>query len=121
MNTETDLYRQLQEHLDKLPIGYPKTDSGVEIKILQHLFNPFEAKVALCLSLGNASLETVQKRMKRKFDEHCGLDDLQELARLATSGAIKPVIDQVYQVDQIVEAHRAVDAGRKRGSIVIRW
>ena len=67
MDSEITYYRQLQEHLDKLPIGYPKTDSGVEIRILQLLFTPIEVKVALCLSLGNASVETVRKRLEKKF------------------------------------------------------
>jgi len=67
MDSEVAYYRQLQEHLDKLPIGYPKTDSGVEIRILQLLFTPTEAKVALCLSLGNASVETVRKRLQKKI------------------------------------------------------
>ena len=75
MNNGMDHYRLLQEHLDKLPIGFPKTESGVEIKILQHLFDAFEARVALCLSLGNASVPTVQKRMIRKFNEACELDE----------------------------------------------
>jgi NAD-dependent dihydropyrimidine dehydrogenase PreA subunit len=66
-----NIYRQLQEHLDKLPIGYPKTESGVEIRILQLLFTPIEAKVALCLSLGSASVETVRKRLNKKFGISC--------------------------------------------------
>ncbi len=69
MQYDKHIYRLLQEHLDKLPIGFPKTDSGVEIKILQHLFNNSEAKVALCLSLGNASVLTIQKRLKGKFND----------------------------------------------------
>jgi len=56
MELENKYYRQLQEHLDKLPIGYPKTNSGVEIRILQLLFTPVEVRVTLCLSLGNASV-----------------------------------------------------------------
>jgi Na+-translocating ferredoxin:NAD+ oxidoreductase subunit B len=68
MDSDLTYYIQLQEHLDKLPIGYPKTDSGVEIKILQILFTPIEVKVALCLSLGNASVETVKKRLQKKFE-----------------------------------------------------
>jgi len=67
MDSEIIYYRLLQEHLDKLPIGYPKTNSGVEIRILQLLFTPIEVKVALCLSLGNASVETVRKRIGKKF------------------------------------------------------
>lgn len=33
MNTEIDAYRSLQEHLNKMPIGYPATQSGVEINL----------------------------------------------------------------------------------------
>ncbi len=67
MDSEITYYRQLQEHLDKLPIGYPKTNSGVELRILQLLFTSIEVKVALCLSLGNVSVETVRKRLEKKF------------------------------------------------------
>ena len=89
MNSNIDLHNELQEHLDKLPIGFPKTESGVEIKILQHIFEPFEAKVALCLSLGNTSVLTVQKRMKRKFKEVIELDDLSKvLDKMYLSGSI---------------------------------
>ena len=89
MNSEPDLYRQLQEHLDKLPIGFPKTQSGVEIKILKHLFNSSEVKIALCLSLGNTSVQTVQKRMKRKFNETHELNYLQKiLDKLYLNGSI---------------------------------
>jgi len=89
MNSNIDLYRQLQEHLDKLPIGFPKTESGVEIKILHHLFDTLEAKLALCLSLGNTSVPTVQKRMKRKFKEDYKQDDLRKmLDKMYLSGSI---------------------------------
>ena len=46
MVTESQIYRDLQIHLDKLPIGFPPTESGVEIRILKHLFTPEEAKLA---------------------------------------------------------------------------
>lgn len=89
MNNNIDIYRQLQEHLDKLPIGFPKTESGVEVKILQLLFDPFEARVALCLSLGNASIITVQKRMRRKFNEECEPENLRKtLDKMYLSGSI---------------------------------
>lgn len=89
MDYENHVYRLLQEHLDKLPIGFPKTESGVELKILQHLFNEFEAKVALCLSLGNASMFTVQKRLKRKFNDTIKIDQLSTvLDKMYLSGSI---------------------------------
>lgn len=41
------------------------------------------------------------------------------LLDLAATGRIKPVIDRVFPFEQIVEAHRLVDSGRKRGSAVV--
>ncbi len=48
MDSEFTYYRQLQEHLDKLPIGYPKTNSEVEIRILQLLFTSVEVYERYC-------------------------------------------------------------------------
>ena len=39
---------------------------------------------------------------------------------LAKAGALKPVIDKTYGLDEIVAAHRYVDSGRKRGNVVLR-
>ena len=40
MDTESRVYRELQQHLDKSPVGYPATESGVDIKLLEFLFTP---------------------------------------------------------------------------------
>ena len=41
------------------------------------------------------------------------------LGELATKGEIRPVIDRTYALDDIVDAHRYVDKGHKRGNAVI--
>jgi NADPH:quinone reductase-like Zn-dependent oxidoreductase len=46
-------------------------------------------------------------------------EDLVLLGELATKGEIRPVIDRTYPLDDIVEAHRYVDTGHKRGNVVI--
>lgn len=46
-------------------------------------------------------------------------EDLRFLADLAERGLFRPVIDRTFPFDQIVEAHRYVDSGRKRGNVVI--
>lgn len=46
-------------------------------------------------------------------------EDLELLARLAEAGEFRPVIDRVYSFKEIVDAHRHVDSGRKKGNVVI--
>ena len=41
------------------------------------------------------------------------------LGELATKGEIVPVIDRTFTLDDIVEAHRYVDKGHKRGNVVV--
>ena len=47
------------------------------------------------------------------------VEDLPEMAALAETGALKPVIDRRYEFEQMAEAHAYVETGRKRGSVVV--
>ena len=48
------------------------------------------------------------------------LDELLYLRSLIEAGHMRPVIDRCYPLADIVEAHRYVDTGRKRGNVAVR-
>ncbi|PKN33412.1 MAG: 4Fe-4S ferredoxin [Deltaproteobacteria bacterium HGW-Deltaproteobacteria-19] len=45
-----EVYAKLAKHLDRLPIPYPETESGIEREILARWFSPREAEIALAMT-----------------------------------------------------------------------
>jgi len=65
----TDSYDRLAAYLDDLPAGYPRTASGVEIKILRKLFTLPEAELALHLTLLGEEAHVVAYRARQPLEQ----------------------------------------------------
>lgn len=94
MTENQALYRELQIHLDKLPIGFPATESGVELELLRYFFNEKEAKAALCLGLTTSSIWRIRRRYRKKFAADILPDD------------IKHILEGLYQKGSIRRNHK---------------
>ena len=65
MSTEDAIYRALQREIDKrMPVGFPESKTGLDIKMLKMLFTPKEAKLATFLSALPETAEQIHKRIR---------------------------------------------------------
>lgn len=83
---EKSIFKELQRHLDTMPVGFPATRSGVEIRILKQLFDPEEARLALALTHRPETLQTIAERLP---DQSISKQSLQfRLNQMASKGGI---------------------------------
>jgi Na+-translocating ferredoxin:NAD+ oxidoreductase subunit B len=57
------LYERLAAALDALPNGFPRTASGVELRLLQRIFSAAEAKLALALGSSMEPVRAIAPRL----------------------------------------------------------
>jgi len=86
MESNIGVYRKLQKHIDNMPVAFPESESGIDIKLLKHLFTPEEAKIALELSALPEPLERIHKRLRKTG---ISIDELEKtLDNLTNKGSI---------------------------------
>ena len=68
MSMSDDVYRKLAKVLDTLPNGFPATESGVEIKLLEKIFTPDQADLFCDLRLQFESTEQIAERTGRPLE-----------------------------------------------------
>jgi NAD-dependent dihydropyrimidine dehydrogenase PreA subunit len=63
-----EIYKKLAKVLDTLPNGFPATESGVEIKLLERIFDPDHAELFCDLRLAFESAEQIAERTGRPIE-----------------------------------------------------
>jgi electron transport complex protein RnfB len=58
-----DVYKNLADCLDALPNGFPASETGAELRLLQKLFSPEEAAIASKLRLEKETAEQIAARL----------------------------------------------------------
>ena len=67
------VYYDLREQMDHYSVGFPSTESGVEIRILEKLFSEEEAELYLNLSMMLETPEAIAQRIGREPGAVAGL------------------------------------------------
>ena len=74
-----DIYRELQKQLDTYSLGFPATDSGIELKILKKLFREEDAELFLTMTQKLETAEQIAERTGKPVEEIAArLEDMTE-------------------------------------------
>jgi hypothetical protein len=60
-----DVYEKLARKLDANPAGYPRTDTGIEVRLLEKIFSPEEAALAMDLQMMPETASQIAERTGR--------------------------------------------------------
>jgi len=61
-----DVYRRLAKRLDAIPNGFPHTESGVELRLLEKMFTPEEAAIGTVMRLTHEPAAVIAARINRE-------------------------------------------------------
>jgi len=97
-----DIYEKLAETLDRLPNGFPRTPSNVEIPLLKKIFSPEETLIAAQLSEELISLDDIAETVGLPLE-----DTRVRLTKMADRGLVwldKSALDPDYDHDRLIQA-----------------
>jgi electron transport complex protein RnfB len=90
VDPKDQVYVKLQKHLDNQAVGFPATRSGVEIKILKHIFTPEEAEITSYLTYKLEPFKTIFGKVGHLLESPEQLEKL--LDRIQKKGGIESKI-----------------------------
>jgi Na+-translocating ferredoxin:NAD+ oxidoreductase RNF subunit RnfB len=82
-------YQRLAEHLDRLPGGFAPSETGAELRLLERLFTPAEAQLAVHLTLDQEEADVIAKRAELPIE-----DVAKRLRDMSHKGLILSVIGE---------------------------
>jgi H+/Na+-translocating ferredoxin:NAD+ oxidoreductase subunit B len=88
-----EVYLRLREFLDRLPGGFPATDTGVEIELLKRYFTPEEAELAILLKSMPEPVATIAERAGMEESEAARM--LESMARQGSINRVR-INDEPY-------------------------
>ena len=103
----------------EMTIDYAKEDfsqNGIKYDVIFDAVGKFPvSKAKKSLSKNGVYINVLTSSIKGAKDP----ENLNILKELAEAGKLKTVIDKRYSLEQIVEAHRYVDKGHKKGNVIV--
>ena len=95
-----DVYTRLREFMDKMPVGFPETPTGVEIKILKKLYSPEEAELTMKLKSEPEEIPSIAKRIGA--DEKELAEKLEDMAQRGLIYRVRSGDKRLYQAFQFI-------------------
>ncbi|HWO67919.1 MAG TPA: NADP-dependent oxidoreductase [Umezawaea sp.] len=112
------------EQLDRFDVVLDNV--GTNLGAYRRLLTPQGRMVPLALdadhlgrSLAYSAWVGVTDRRVKVFSNNPSAERIAELTRYVESGAIRPIVDTVFPMAEVVESHRRLEAGGVRGKYVI--
>ena len=94
------VFKQLAEKIDQIPNGFPPTENGIELKLLQKIFSPEDAAFALELNHIPETAEVIAKRIGTSVKET--EDTLDLMTDKGQIGSVKHQGQQVYMLYPLI-------------------
>lgn len=102
-------------------IDYTKSNAESELETYKYVID----------AVGNSKTSSLKEKSKKAIlpeGKYISIDDgtpltpkksFMNLKKLAEDGKITPVIDRVYDLEEMVNAHRYVEGGHKKGNVIV--
>ncbi|MCR9171109.1 MAG: NAD(P)-dependent alcohol dehydrogenase [bacterium] len=118
---------ELEQNTEQFNVIFDTVGKLSYVKSKKHLTERgvFLTPVLKFSALTTMLLVTTFTKKKLKFaatglrKQDLRMRDLKQIKEMLANGSLKTVIDKVYSLDEIQAAHKYVDAGHKRGNVIV--